>query len=142
MNAATSTVKNASWPETNMSCHEHADGDRQLRRGDDGKQDELAAQAADLRAARDDRVRREDRGDAERQEDEQRRARGRAAVGHGGERRGEHGRGCDREGEAAPHGENRYPTPHTVSMWRGWAGSGSIFVRSRRMWTVTVEVSV
>ena len=121
--------------------HEDADGDRQLRRGDDREQDELPAQAADLRAVRDDRVRREDGRDAERQEDEQRGARRRAAVGRAGQRRGDGG-GRDGEREAAPHGENRYPTPQTVSMWRGRAGSGSIFVRSRRMWTVTVEVSV
>jgi hypothetical protein len=114
---------------------------RQLGRGDDREQGELAAQAADLRAARHDRVRREDGGDAERQQDEQGRARGGAAVGRGGECRGDRG-GHNCEREAAAHGVNRYPTPQTVSMCRGWDGSGSIFVRSRRMWTVTVDVSV
>jgi hypothetical protein len=56
------------------------------------------------------------------------------------ERARREGRAGDDEGEP-DHGENRYPTPHTVSRCRGRAGSSSIFDRRRRMWTVTVPVS-
>ena len=43
---------------------------------------------------------------------------------------------------ARAHGANRYPRPHTVWMWVGRDGSASSLARSRRMWTVTVEVSL
>ena len=58
-------------------------------------------------------------------------------------------RECDPRGERAQrhdhgegdHGVKRYPAPKTVSRWRGCEASSSIFVRRRRMWTVTVPVS-
>ena len=56
----------------------------------------------------------------------------------GGERGGEHEQ---RGAERPAHGWYRYPTPHTVCTCFGCAGSASIFARSRRTWTVTVEVS-
>src|SRR6266571_2109428 len=45
------------------------------------------------------------------------------------------------EPSGSVHGSNRYPTPHTVTRWRGAEGSSSIFSRRRRTWTVTVEGS-
>ncbi len=65
--------------------------------------------------------------------------------------RRDHERHRDRElagqragGDANPadHGRKRYPTPHTVWMCCGRAGSASTLARRRRMCTVTVEVSV
>ena len=59
------------------------------------------------------------------------------------DRHAAHDRGDDHEDGRRPHGEKRYPTPHTVWIHRGSPSpsAGSIFERSRRMWTVTVEVS-
>src|SRR5688572_11269370 len=53
----------------------------------------------------------------------------------------EHERQEHRERAEAGHDSNRYPTPQTVTRWRGSDGSSSIFSRSRRMCTVTVDES-
>ncbi len=70
------------------------------------------------------------------------------AVYRPGDRRDRHAAGQARPASdrtprrGAPHGTNRYPTPHTVSMNRGCSASGSSLARRRRMCTVTVEVSI
>ena len=53
----------------------------------------------------------------------------------------EHQREEHRERPEAGHGSNRYPMPQTVTRCRGSEGSSSIFSRSRRMCTVTVDES-
>ncbi len=131
-----------------MAGHEHphdedADDDRRLRDHEQRQRSELAPQAAEARSSCDQHVTGEHGEHAERCEQHERRGTGVPAQRQPGRGGGDE-RGDQRDREAAAHGRtaNRYPTPHTVSISPGASGSVSSLARSRRTWTVTVEVSV
>ena len=125
----------ASWLEKNIRYTNSADRGGQRERAEHRDRPELGAQRA--RAAGGDRLAREHGDDRHGRDDRERHPRPVGVVGEQDDRGDGEGQ---REREA--QGEKRYPTPHTVSIQRGVSGSVSSLARSRRMCTVTVDVSV
>ena len=111
---ATSAVRNASWPETNISATNSGDDDRRLRDDEQRERAELPAQPAEAARARDERVPRSD-GEQRRAARAARTSPGRvAAVGQ--RRRGRRrGGGDEREqrrcGSWRPRTGSRRPRP-------------------------------
>jgi hypothetical protein len=116
--------------------HEQRDAGRELHRAQRGHEPELHAQPA--RPPPRDQLPRQDRQHRQRRDDLQRDQRTVPVVEVNQDDGGDRQRQRQREDQGA----KRYPTPHTVSIQRGASGSASSFARSRRMCTVTVDVSV
>ncbi len=130
--------------------HQQADQDEREQHGRDDDRDrerELAGQRTGAAAGPSERdsVPCSERGRGDHDQYRERLERARASErSHRDHASNDHGRQYDQPANRCDpaHGWNRYPTPQTVWMCWGWPGSSSIFARSRRICTVTVEVSV